>query len=175
MLVNALRKSPVTYNIITRKHRNRWEYIDGLVQDGGDSIANALELLQSCTKSSICGTYRNSCYVVQVTNFIGRVQQDVSLLGITLRWLLLRISSRLVMTELTQANQMTLITGSSNCIFCQEHNIRLANRIKIYWFDFFSNNAWPLYLLVWFTLLTRVIFRVAFCTDDIWCIPREYG
>ena len=29
-------------------------YIDGLVQDCRNSIANALELLQSCTKPSIC-------------------------------------------------------------------------------------------------------------------------
>ena len=29
-------------------------YIDGLVQDCSNSIANALELLQSCTKPSIC-------------------------------------------------------------------------------------------------------------------------
>ena len=28
--------------------------IDGLVQDCGNSIANAMELLQSCTKPSIC-------------------------------------------------------------------------------------------------------------------------
>ena len=30
-----------------------WLYIDGLVQDCCNSIANALELLQSCTKPSI--------------------------------------------------------------------------------------------------------------------------
>ena len=30
------------------------EYLDGLVQDCSNSIANALELLQSCTKPSIC-------------------------------------------------------------------------------------------------------------------------
>ena len=29
-------------------------YINGLVQDCSNSIANALELLQSCTKPSIC-------------------------------------------------------------------------------------------------------------------------
>ena len=29
-------------------------YIDDLVQDCSNSIANALELLQSCTKPSIC-------------------------------------------------------------------------------------------------------------------------
>ena len=29
-------------------------YIDGLVQDWSNSIANALELLQSCTKPSVC-------------------------------------------------------------------------------------------------------------------------
>ena len=30
-----------------------WNYIDGSVQDFSNSIANALELLQSCTKPSI--------------------------------------------------------------------------------------------------------------------------
>ena len=30
------------------------EYIDGLVQDCSNSIANALELLQSCTNPSVC-------------------------------------------------------------------------------------------------------------------------
>ena len=30
-------------------------YIDDLVQDCSNSIANTLELLQSCTKPSICG------------------------------------------------------------------------------------------------------------------------
>ena len=94
MLVNALRKSPVTYNIITRNNNTRWVYIDGLVHDDSDSIANALELLKSCTKPSIYGTYRSSCHVVQVKNLIGRVQQDVPLLGITLCWILLRILSR---------------------------------------------------------------------------------
>ena len=29
-------------------------YVDGLVQDYSNSIANALELLQSCTKPLIC-------------------------------------------------------------------------------------------------------------------------
>ena len=32
------------------------DYIDGLVQDCSNSIANALELLQSCTKPSISMT-----------------------------------------------------------------------------------------------------------------------
>ena len=29
-------------------------YVDGLVQDGSNSITNALEKLQSCIKSSTC-------------------------------------------------------------------------------------------------------------------------
>ena len=33
-------------------------YIDYLVQDGNNPIVNILELLQSCTKSSICILYR---------------------------------------------------------------------------------------------------------------------
>ena len=32
-------------------------YIDGLVQNCSNSIANALELLQSCTKPLICFTH----------------------------------------------------------------------------------------------------------------------
>ena len=35
-------------------HREKQAYIDGLEQDCSNSIANALELLQSCTKPSIC-------------------------------------------------------------------------------------------------------------------------
>ena len=29
-------------------------YVDGFVQDGSNSIANTMELLQPCTKPSIC-------------------------------------------------------------------------------------------------------------------------
>ena len=36
-------------------------YIDGLVQDYSNSIANALELLQSCTKPSICTWFAFHC------------------------------------------------------------------------------------------------------------------
>ena len=35
------------------------KYVDGLVQDCSNSIANALELLQSCTKPSISGNWIN--------------------------------------------------------------------------------------------------------------------
>ena len=42
-----------TYSAIPTTEKNVW-YIDGLVQDHSNSIANALELLQSCTKQSIC-------------------------------------------------------------------------------------------------------------------------
>ena len=34
-------------------------YFDGLVQDYSNSIANALELLQSYTKASICAAWRD--------------------------------------------------------------------------------------------------------------------
>ena len=42
------------------------ENIDGLVQDYSNSISNALELLQSCTKPSICCLYliATSCYLI---------------------------------------------------------------------------------------------------------------
>ena len=39
--------------VIAQSFMSRY-YIDGLVQDCSNSIANALELLQSCTKQSIC-------------------------------------------------------------------------------------------------------------------------
>ena len=35
--------------------------IKGLVQDGSNSIANVLELLQSCTKPSISDHHDNQC------------------------------------------------------------------------------------------------------------------
>ena len=38
-------------------------YIDGLVQDCSISIANALEILQSCTKPSIC--YKKNIWIVR--------------------------------------------------------------------------------------------------------------
>ena len=37
-------------------------YIDGLVQDCSNSIANALELLQSCTKPLLWGMYHVHCF-----------------------------------------------------------------------------------------------------------------
>ena len=40
-------------SIIHVAERNQVSRIDGLVQDCSNSIANALELLQSCTKPSI--------------------------------------------------------------------------------------------------------------------------
>ena len=33
---------------------NLWLFIDGLAQDYNNSIANALDLLHSCTELSIC-------------------------------------------------------------------------------------------------------------------------
>ena len=40
--------------ILSKGSRKDVNYIDGLVRDYSNSIANALELLQSCTKPSIC-------------------------------------------------------------------------------------------------------------------------
>ena len=39
-------------------------YMDGLVQDSSNSIANALELLQSCTKPSHYDIYTEHSYVL---------------------------------------------------------------------------------------------------------------
>ena len=40
-------------------------HIDGLVQDCSNSIANTLQLLQSCTKPSIYGTYWTMCTIMR--------------------------------------------------------------------------------------------------------------
>ena len=40
--------------------------IEGLVQDCSNSIANALELLQSCTKPSVCTLKTNSSNILKV-------------------------------------------------------------------------------------------------------------
>ena len=45
------------------KHLYNWVYIDSLVQDCSNSIANALELLQSCPKPSICGWQSNTSVI----------------------------------------------------------------------------------------------------------------
>ena len=53
----SLRKIVNVYDITSRRNVTMSPcptYIDGLVQDCNNSIANALELLQSCTKPSIC-------------------------------------------------------------------------------------------------------------------------
>ena len=42
----------------------RWTYIDGLVQERRNSIANALELRLSCTNQSIYGYYNISLWYV---------------------------------------------------------------------------------------------------------------
>ena len=41
------------YSVVCRFLKERRKHINGLVQDCSNSIANALELLQSCTKPSI--------------------------------------------------------------------------------------------------------------------------
>ena len=49
-------------NLHDEKERNRleknkhWNYVDGLVQERRNSIANALELRLSCTNLLICST-----------------------------------------------------------------------------------------------------------------------
>ena len=40
------------------------QHIDGLVQDCSNSIANAMELLKSCTKQSMCRDIDNSTLLV---------------------------------------------------------------------------------------------------------------
>ena len=42
-------------NVVNIQQFEMYSYIDGLVQDCSISIANGLEILQSCTKPWICG------------------------------------------------------------------------------------------------------------------------
>ena len=56
----SISKQKVTQQILTStkedqtKALQQLKYIDGLVEDCSNSIANALELLQSSTKPSVC-------------------------------------------------------------------------------------------------------------------------
>ena len=58
--IPSISKQKVTQLISMNKKEDQtkvlqqWRYIDGLVQDCSNSTANALELLQSSTKPSIC-------------------------------------------------------------------------------------------------------------------------
>ena len=45
-------------------------YINGLVQDCSISIANALEILQSCTKASICWSWNGNASILVYGNTI---------------------------------------------------------------------------------------------------------
>ena len=53
-----LEKKALLVMSLCRSSGDQGYHIDGLVQDSSISIANALEILQSCTKSSICSTGR---------------------------------------------------------------------------------------------------------------------
>ena len=50
-----------------RKKQNK-DHSDGLVQDFSNSIANALELLQSCTKTSLCLHFENKNPILKYQN-----------------------------------------------------------------------------------------------------------
>ena len=54
-------------------------YIDGLVQDCSDSIANALELLWSCAKSSISRVSSAGCVVLAIESMF--LEKDKALLA----------------------------------------------------------------------------------------------
>ena len=53
--------------------------IDGLVQDCSNSTANALELLQSCTKPSIYGLWNVFCTICSGISPKGATQEDSGL------------------------------------------------------------------------------------------------
>ena len=49
---HSLLRNPDEYGLIDPMDAERIDYINGLAQDCSNSIANTLELLQSCTKPS---------------------------------------------------------------------------------------------------------------------------
>ena len=60
-----------------------WKYLDGLVQDCSNSIANALELLQSCTKPSIytyCGLCDQTPATVGHMHVLGHLGRPIAML-----------------------------------------------------------------------------------------------
>ena len=61
-------------------HRNLKHHIYGLVQDYNNSVANALELLQSCTKPSICITYIEYAAGTLVQARTGNNDQELKLI-----------------------------------------------------------------------------------------------
>ena len=60
-----------THHIPVRGQQMAWRmilYINGLVQDRSISIANALEILQSCTEATMwCSRFTLACYVLKKT------------------------------------------------------------------------------------------------------------
>ena len=61
-------------------------YIDGLVQERRNSIANALELRLSCTNRAISESYL-ACLIPHGVYFLETKFQHVWLIGITYEWL----------------------------------------------------------------------------------------
>ena len=72
-------------------------YIDGLVQDCSNSIANALELLQACTKPSICCYKYIDWSIIEVMCQITRLNSNLvfvnCVLHCTTRWVWAGINS----------------------------------------------------------------------------------
>ena len=67
IIMNSMKKNHVLW---LNKYLYHDVYIDGLAQDCSNSIANALELLQSCTKLSIYETIRLGW--VKATSFLSK-------------------------------------------------------------------------------------------------------
>ena len=57
------------------QHRNLTSHIDGLAQGYSNPIANTLELLQACTKPSICSNVRTRS-IFQITHTDSLMQKS---------------------------------------------------------------------------------------------------
>ena len=76
-----------------------WHSIDGLMQDCSNSIANTMELLQCCTKPSICHVRCDVCAVLFVSN-----TEICSLVTLYVKSRLLKLSSLSIILPLTPVN-----------------------------------------------------------------------
>ena len=88
----------VTDNTIPNRRlcdKIKQEYIDVLAQDCGNSIADALELSQSCIKPSICRVRRNTIKTAS-EHIEGLVQKDVTLVLTQWSYVFLALTHRYI-------------------------------------------------------------------------------
>ena len=97
--------STITYWIVLKKCK----YMNGLAQDYGNCIANALEVLQSCTKPSICLHFTPNLHTAtaQAGELLTRGMQGPTKFTPPIPWPLMiwsRISIFLILTRFPRIN-----------------------------------------------------------------------